>query len=505
MSTAGLLPDAKLLSLLTAAAIAFLTTNPASTNIYQQFIGDVQGLLTAINQDVNSAAATRDTTEGIFNVPLAMAAGSRNGPREYLLRVAAKHALTVKTRALATRIVFAQSPNGGPPAAIGVDYLDGSGMDATTWQNTAKYRADRDAPGAPGPAPATTPARLKTKADGTPAGEVIVACGAFNTPQLLKLSGIGPSAELQALNIPVLVDLPGVGTNLQDRYEVSVVTQLSSDFSALNACTWGQGADYCYQEWQAGVAQGKASGPYASGPLAAMIVRSAPSVPDPDLVIFGYPASFTGYYPGYSAQIETDHQHFTWSILKAHTTNNAGTVTLRSADPRDTPAVNFRYFNASGGAATDSDLAAVVTGVQLARQIAQAAPGVLSQYGDSSTITEVLPGPAVQTPEQIAQFVKNQAWGHHASCTCPIGPLASGGVLDSRFRVYGTSGLRVVDASVFPKIPGTFLAVPIYMVSEKAFDVIVQDAGADAEPRGDLAFRVRDSCRITGSGPRRVP
>jgi choline dehydrogenase len=82
----------------------------------------------------------------------------------------------------------------------------------------------------------------------------------------------------------------------------------------------------------------------------------------------------------------------------------------------------------------------------------------------------------VDTREEIAQWVKDEAWGHHASCSARIGgegdPMA---VLDSRFRVRGTSGLRVVDASVFPRIPGTFIVLPIYMVSEKAADVILED------------------------------
>jgi choline dehydrogenase len=90
----------------------------------------------------------------------------------------------------------------------------------------------------------------------------------------------------------------------------------------------------------------------------------------------------------------------------------------------------------------------------------------------------VWPGPSASSREQLGQWVKDEAWGHHASCSAPIGadgdPMA---VLDSRFRVRGTSGLRVVDASVFPRIPGTFIVVPIYMVSERAADVLLEDAG----------------------------
>jgi choline dehydrogenase len=468
------LPDRKIIALLTSAASVVLSTGAQKSNIVRDIVGDIRKLVAAMSTDLNVASPDRDQTEGLYSVPLASAAGSRNGPREYILRVKTHYKLTVKTRALAAKVVFAPGSAGGPSVAAGVEYLDGGGMDATDWKNTARYRADREPPPDPKPLPPSKTARLKKNPDGTPRGEVILACGVFNTPQLLKLSGVGPKEELTRLGIPVLVDLPGVGKNLQDRYEVSVVTEWSSDFDALNACTFGQAqSDYCYQMWQAGRVQGRASGAYTTGPVAAMITRSSPSAPDPDLVIFGYPANFRGYKLGYSKEIIPDHRHFSWSVLKAHTKNAAGTVTLRSTDPRDTPDIRFRYFQQGG----DEDLAAVVRGVQLARAIAKGAPALLTDGVEPATFTEVVPGPAVATPEQIGQFVKDEAWGHHASCTCPIGPRDTGGVLDSRFRVYGTRGLRVVDASVFPKTPGFFLALPIYMASEKAFDVIVEDAG----------------------------
>lgn len=91
-------------------------------------------------------------------------------------------------------------------------------------------------------------------------------------------------------------------------------------------------------------------------------------------------------------------------------------------------------------------------------------------------ITEILPGPSVQSTEEIQEYIKNTAWGHHCSCTCPIG--ADGdqmAVLDSSFRVRGVSGLRVVDASVYPRIPGTFTLLSTYIVGEKAADVILSE------------------------------
>ena len=78
----------------------------------------------------------------------------------------------------------------------------------------------------------------------------------------------------------------------------------------------------------------------------------------------------------------------------------------------------------------------------------------------------------VQTDEQLGQFVKDQAWGHHASCSCPIGKFENGGVVNGDFEVHGTRNLRIVDASVFPRIPGFFIVTSVYMIAEKAADVI---------------------------------
>jgi len=184
--------------------------------------------------------------------------------------------------------------------------------------------------------------------------------------------------------------------------------------------------------------------------------------------VFGLPARFTGYYPGYSADLEQHHDYFTWAVLKAHTNNRAGEVLLRSADPRDPPRIDFHYFG-EGDDTAGADLDAVVAGVRVARDI-------MSRAGDLMA-EEVSPGPAVQTDEELRTWITDQAWGHHASCSCPIGPAGDpGAVVDSRFRVHGTSRLRIVDASVFPRIPGFFIVTSVYMLAEKASDVILADA-----------------------------
>lgn len=243
---------------------------------------------------------------------------------------------------------------------------------------------------------------------------------------------MGPREELERFGIDVRVELPGVGTNLQDRYEVGVVSTVKDDFSSIQKCTFGRTPDDpCLVDWRNG------KGVYTTnGAPIGIVKKSSVAEGDPDLFIFGGPANFRGYQPGYSDLATADKRHFTWAILKGHSRNRAGTVRIARNNM-------FSWI-----------------------------PGIGGKFD------EEWPGPSVQTNDQVKEFVRNEAWGHHASCTCPIGadddPMA---VLDSRFRVRGTSGLRVVDASVFPYIPGFFIVVPIYMVSEKATDVILEDAG----------------------------
>ena len=201
----------------------------------------------------------------------------------------------------------------------------------------------------------------------------------------------------------------------------------------------------------------------------AVYKRSARERPLPDLFCVAYLGRFQGYFPNYSHLFAKNLNYLTWAVLKAHTNNRAGQVTLRSADPLDMPQVDFHYFE-EGTPDHDQDLDSVVEGIQFVRRLAKPLihQGLIAE--------EELPGEQVVTLEQLREFVRSHAWGHHASCSCAIGPRDQGGVLDSEFRVYGTEGLRVVDASVFPRIPGFFIVSAVYMVGEKAADVILGDA-----------------------------
>ncbi len=136
------------------------------------------------------------------------------------------------------------------------------------------------------------------------------------------------------------------------------------------------------------------------------------------------------------------------------------------------PEINFHYFHEGTDRDRSEDLDAITEGFKFVRRINQIAI-------ERGTIKgEIWPRPEdkVEDDDSIRRFIAREAWGHHASCSCPIGadgdPMA---VLDSRFRVRGVQNLRIVDASVFPRIPGLFIATNIYMISEKASDVISED------------------------------
>lgn len=407
--------------------------------------------------DPNDSRNAAESPEGLAFTPLAVANGKRTGPREFLLSVKKQFPgnLTIQLNALTTRVLFEGA------RAIGVEFLEGEHL----------YKAD---PQAGGNSPSARERQV------TASREVIVCGGAFNSPQILMLSGIGPREHLEQFGIPVIVDLPGVGANLQDRYEVGVVSHINRPFSLLEGASFapptGSGApDPYFSEWE------KGSGIYASnGALIGVIKRSRPSRPTPDLYIFGLPGYFKGYFPGYSTQFERYHDRFTWAVLKAHTNNTAGRVSLRSNNPIDSPKIEFHYFS-EGNDPSGEDLDSVVAGVEFVRDMNQrlAAKGLIKE--------ELVPGPNYSTPEQLRAFIQNEAWGHHASCTNKIGadsdPMA---VLDSRFRVRGTQGLRVADASVFPKIPGYFIVTPVYMISEKAAEAIAEDAAPRAASGGGM-------------------
>jgi choline dehydrogenase-like flavoprotein len=394
--------------------------------------------------DPNDWRTVKQNSIGLRYLPLTTRRHARNGSRERVLEVAAKHPkrFKIELNALVTRVLFDDNRR-----AIGVEYLRGERL----------YRASGRPSDDPGERRAIRASR-----------EVILAGGAFNTPQLLMLSGIGPRADLEHHGIEVKVDLPGVGKNLQDRYEAGVVHRMNFDQWPLFRGAKFVSGDPQFQQWET-----KRDGPYiTNGAVLTLFKKSAPERPLPDLFCMALLGRFDGYYPGYSRQFAEHLNYLTWAVLKAHTNNCAGEVTLRSADPRDTPDINFCYFQ-DGTPDQEQDLDSVVDGIRFVRKMTAhlESLGLIAE--------EESPGKQVESSEDLRDYVRHTAWGHHASCSCPIGPREQNGVLTSDFRVHGTQGLRVVDASVFPRIPGFFIVSAVYMIGEKAADVILADAKRD--------------------------
>jgi choline dehydrogenase-like flavoprotein len=415
--------DPQLVSLITSSAQAALLNAPrALIAVLRYAIG---------RADPNARNQLGGKGPRVWYTPMTTDGHRRTGTRERLAAAARSGRLEVRPHCLATRVIL-----DGENRATGVSYLEGERL----------YRASPKFSDASGRARVVHARR-----------EVILAGGAINTPQLLMLSGIGPKGELADQGVRTVADLP-VGRNLQDRYEVSVVNRLTCDWKALEGARFDR-SDRLYAAWR------RKRGMYISnGAAVALAVRSPGVKSGPrDLFLMAMLAPFRGYYPKYSDKVRERRDCLSWTILKARTANR-GVVRLRSADPRDPPVVDFKHFEGPGAAA---DLAAITHAVQLARKLAEPLGKRIAAEED--------PGPNVSTPAEIEAWVRASAWGHHAACTCPIGS-----VLDAELRVLGTGGLRVVDASAFPTIPGFFIACAVYMLGEKAADIIHAHARKEA-------------------------
>ena len=261
-------------------------------------------------------------------------------------------------------------------------------------------------------------------------GEVIVSMGPLNTPKLLLLSGIGPAAQLKQFGIPVVADLRGVGENLQDH---------------LNA-------RMC---WSSKIEQ--------KIPMiiceSSMFTFTRPGVPNasPDLQLF-----FGGFaFPG----LGTDFNRGFALVPVVCRPQSVGRVWLKSNNPQDSLNIQTNYLTC------DYDMSVLLAGMKLGREIVQT-KAFKDMRGD-----ELIPGPEIGTDVQkLKKYIRDTCitdW--HPSGTCKMG-LDSEAVVDSRLRVYGVDGLRVVDASIMPSVVSGNLQASIFMIGEKGADMILEDA-----------------------------
>jgi choline dehydrogenase-like flavoprotein len=279
----------------------------------------------------------------------------------------------------------------------------------------------------------------------TAARDVVLSAGALASPQLLMLSGIGPAEQLRALGIPVAIDLPGVGENLQDHPYLTSVWDVPRGGSLADAESPKAMLEYLLRR----------SGPLTSTVAEAIaFVRSKPGLAQPDLQFHFAPAYFVdnGFeeYDGHAITLGP--------ALVAP--RSRGWVRLRSADPADKPRI------LTNSLAEPEDVAALVAGTRLAREIAAAEP-FASELG-----RELFPGPEILDDEALADDLRRRVeLLYHPVGTCRMGSDDEA-VVDPALRVRGVEGLRVVDASVMPIVPSGNTNAPTIAVAERAADVI---------------------------------
>ncbi len=286
--------------------------------------------------------------------------------------------------------------------------------------------------------------------------EVILCGGAVNSPHVLQMSGIGPAEHLRSLGIEVLADMPAVGANLQDHYvsrvQHRVKDSLSTNQLARGIRLAGEVARFFL----------RGNGALTFGVTTAQVfARSREGLASPDLQLLFTPAS---YALGQFGVLEKE-PGMTCAICPVKP-DSRGTVMARSADPFEKPAIRPNYLSAR------SDQALLAAGIRMVREIF--AQPAIAQH----SVQEILPGPGVTSDDEILAF--NRQYGttiYHPVGTCRMGE-GPDAVVDSRLRVHGFAGLRVIDASVMPTLTTGNTNAPTIMIGEKGAAMIREDAAA---------------------------
>jgi choline dehydrogenase len=284
--------------------------------------------------------------------------------------------------------------------------------------------------------------------------EILVSSGAYNSPQLLQLSGIGPAELLKQHGIDIVLDAPGVGNDLQDHMQVRLITRCAQ------RVTLNDVVNHPLRRVMAGLqyaALRKGPLTIAAGTSGAFF-KTSPRLATPDIQIHFLPFSTDRMgeklhsFSGFSASV---------CQLRPE---SRGSLRIKSADPSVPPEIRINYL------ATETDRAAFIDGIRMLRKIL-AAPA-LKPY----TLEEVDPGAKVVSDEDLLAYCRRTgSTVYHPTSTCRMGsdPLA---VVDQRLRVHGIEGLRVVDASIMPDLMSGNTNAPTIMIAEKASDMILQDA-----------------------------
>ena len=399
-----------------------LERGPATNPLFGAFFEAVQQAGYPLTDDVNGYRQ-----EGFARFDRNVHRGRRlSAARAYLHPVLDRPNLTVRTLALTTRVTFDGT------RATGVEYRRGR----------RQHRVS--------------------------AREVILCGGAINSPQLLQLSGVGNAAELGALGIPVVADLPGVGEHLQDHLEVYIQYASKLPVSIAPGLRWRArprvGVEWLFFRRGLGATNHFEGGGF---------VRSNTEVDYPNLMFHFLPIAIR-----YDGSAPTEGHGYQVHIGPMYS-DARGSVKIKSTDPTEHPALRFNYLS------TDQDRREWVESIQVARHI-------LTQPAfDPFNAGELSPGPGVATDEQILDWVRKDAeTALHPSCSARMG-VDDRSVLDPlSMRVHGVDGLRVVDASSMPYVTNGNIYAPIMMLAEKSADLIL--GNTPLPPLSAPFYRYRD-------------
>ncbi len=294
--------------------------------------------------------------------------------------------------------------------------------------------------------------------------EVILAGGAINSPQLLQLSGVGPAELIRSHGIPLVADLPGVGGNLQDHFVVGETFRLRKGVVSVNEMVRGTrfiGEAFKYLFRKRGLLT-------LSAAHVGVFCKSRPDLAGPDIQFHILPATMDPDAISKQQRMVLEKEPGLTIAPCQLRPESRGTIRIRSADPGEHPAIAPNYLS------DPLDREVVVAGMKWGRRIA--AQPALARYIDH----EMLPGPDVQTDDQMLAFARDYGTTiYHPVGTCAMG-RHPGAVVDPQLRVYGVEGLRVVDASVMPKLVSGNTNAPTIMIAEKAADMIRGRAAAAA-------------------------
>ncbi|CCD87850.1 choline dehydrogenase, a flavoprotein; alcohol dehydrogenase [Bradyrhizobium sp. ORS 285] len=284
--------------------------------------------------------------------------------------------------------------------------------------------------------------------------EILVSSGAYNSPQLLQLSGVGPGELLRQHGIDVVLDAPGVGSDLQDHLQVRIVMRCSQRIT-LNDIV-----NHPVRKVLAGARYAA----FRKGPLtiaagtAGAFFKTDPRLASPDIQIHFIPFSTDKM----GEKLHT-FSGFTASVCQLRP-ESRGSLRIRSADPVTPPEIRINYL------ASETDRRANIDGLRILRKIL-AAPALRPYVSD-----EAFPGPKVVSDDDILAYCRQTGSTiYHPTSTCRMGTDALA-VVDQRLRVRGVDGLRVVDASIMPDLVSGNTNAPVIMIAEKASDMILQDA-----------------------------